>query len=75
MINGENNWNFVSAYVLDYSHENCISNQDISKKNRGESHHEMRLRQEVKPKFSHYLWMAHLYNHITSPAEHTVIIH
>lgn len=36
------------------------------------SHHEMRLRQEEKPKFFNYLWMAHLYNHITWPVKHKV---
>lgn len=33
----------------------------------------MTLRKEVMPKFFHYLRMAHLYNHITSPVKHTVI--
>lgn len=31
----------------------------------------MTLRQEVKPKFFHYLWVAHLYNYVTWPVKHS----
>lgn len=31
----------------------------------------MTLRQEVKPKFFHYLWVAHLYNDVTWSVKHS----